>query len=404
MLNVEEIRKQFKILDRKINGKRLAYLDNASTTQKPHKVIQALTDYYENNNSNIHRGIHTLSEESTTLYESARVTLQKFLNAKLAHEIIFTRNTTEAINLVAYTFGEKNIHEGDEIIVSELEHHANLIPWQELCKRKKATLKVIPIKEDLNLDMEIYEKLLSEKTKLVAVTGMSNVTGTIPNIKKIIELAHKFNSKVLIDGAQLAAHTKIDLQELNCDFFTISGHKMLGPTGSGALYGKEELLNEMPPFLFGGGMVLHVTQQETSYTGLPDKFEAGTPNIAETIAFKSAIEYLEEIGMENIQKHEKELTDYAIELFSKHKEVKIFHPENGGGVVSFTIEGIHPHDIASIFNEYGVAIRSGKHCAHPLIERLKIPSLARMSFYIYNNKEDVEQAEKALKETIKIFK
>lgn len=399
-----EVKNQFPILKRKIKGKALAYLDNASTTQKPQSVINALKDYYENFNSNIHRGIHTLSEEATAHYESTRATLQKFINARFPHEIIFTRNTTESVNLVAYTFGEKNIQEGDEIIVSELEHHSNLVPWQELCKRKGASLLTIPILNDYTLDMDAYAELLSEKTKLVAITGMSNVTGTTPDLKEIITLAHAHDAKVLVDGAQLAAHTKVDMQELDCDFFTISGHKMLGPTGAGALYGKEEVLNEMPPFLYGGSMVLEVTKTDATYLGLPAKFEAGTPDIADVIAFKHALEFLEKVGMEKIYKHEKELTTYAIELFSKHKEVTIHHPENGGGVISFSIKGIHPHDIASIFNEHGVAIRSGHHCAHPLMTRLNVPATARMSFYLYNTKEDVEQAEKALKETIRTFK
>ncbi len=404
MINVEKIRKQFPILSRKINGHPLAYLDNASTTQKPKVVIDAITKYYETYNANIHRGIHTLSEESTAHYESTRATLQKFLNARYPHEIIFTKNTTEAINLVAYTWGEKFIKEGDEIIISALEHHSNLVPWQELCKRKNATLKIIPIKDNYELDLKAYEKLLSGKTKLVSVTGMSNVTGTMPDIKKITKLAHKYKAKVLIDAAQLAAHSKIDIQELDCDFLTISGHKMLGPTGAGALYGKEEILKEMPPLFFGGSMVQEVSQYESTFTGLPSKFEGGTQDIADVVAFKEALNYLTEIGMDNIEAHEKELTSYAIELFSKHKEVKIYHPKNGAGIVSFTIKGIHPHDIASIFNEHGVAIRSGSHCAQPLMDYIKTTSTARMSFYLYNSKADVEQAHKALKETIKLFK
>jgi len=406
MLDAEKIKSQFPILKRRINGKTLVYLDNAATSQKPQVVVDALTNYYENFNANIHRGIHTLSEEATTAYENCREAVKNFINANSTKEIIFTRNTTEAINLVAYTWGEANIKEGDEIIVSQLEHHSNLVPWQELTKRKNAKLLSIPLKSDLTLDMEEFKKLLSPRTKLVSVTAMSNVLGTLTPTKEICELAHKAGAKVLIDGAQSAAHSPTDVQDIDCDFFTISAHKMLGPTGVGVLYGKKELLEATAPFLFGGEMVKTVTQNDAEWNDLPWKFEAGTPNIADVIAFAKAIEFLEEIGMENIKKHDRELLDYAKSIFSKYENVTLHSPEDPeqcGSVLSFTIKGIHPHDIASIFNEEGIAIRSGQHCAEPLLKSLNLNATARMSFYIYNTTKDIDRAETALKKVIEIF-
>lgn len=403
MLNPKIIKKDFQIFRRKIKGKTLIYLDNASTTQKPKSVIAALKKYYENYNANIHRGIHTLSEEATEAYENSRRLTAKFINAKSEKEIIFTRNTTESINLVAKTWAEKNIKKDSEIIISGLEHHSNLIPWQEIAKKKKAKLKIIPVKKDFTLDMKTYKTMLSPKTKLVSITGMSNVTGTIPNIKEIIRLAKKFGAVTLIDGAQIAAHTKTNVQNLNCDFFAFSSHKMLGPTGVGILYGKENILRNMPPFLFGGDMVKTVTQFDAVWNNIPWKFEAGTPNIADVIAFSEAIKYLEKTGMRNIEAHEKKLLKYAIKKLSKYKEVTLFTPKNAGGILSFKIKGIHPHDIAAIFNEEGIAIRSGHHCSQPLMETLHVPATARISFYLYNTFEDIDRVEKALKKAIKIF-
>ncbi|MBD3360698.1 SufS family cysteine desulfurase [Candidatus Peregrinibacteria bacterium] len=403
----EEIINQFPILKRKINGQPLAYLDNASTTQKPKSVIRTLKNYYETSNANIHRGIHTLSEESTSAYEKTRETAAKFINANSEKEIIFTRNTTEAINLIAYTWGETNIKENDEIIVSELEHHSNLIPWQQLAKRKKAQIKAVPVKKDYTLDMEAYKKLLSEKTRIVAVSAMSNVLGTIPPIKEIITLAHNKNALVLIDGAQSAGHGPTNVQYLDADFFTFSSHKMLGPTGIGVLFAKESILKKIPPFLFGGEMAENVDQYNAGFTDIPWKFEAGTPNIADTIAFNEALEFLSKIGLENIEKHDRKLIYHAKEKFSKHENVKLYIPENlheTGPVLSFTIEGIHPHDIATVFDDEGVAIRSGHHCAQPLMKKLGIQATARMSFYLYNTIKDIEQAEKALQKTLKLFK
>lgn len=407
MLDAKKIKKDFPILSRKINGKTITYLDSAASTQKPKVVIQALTDFYENTYANVHRGIYTIAEEATEAYENCRAHLAKFLNAKSEKEIIFTRNATESVNLVAYTWGEKNVKKGDEIIVSILEHHSNLVPWQELCKRKNATLKVIPLDNDYNLDLKKYKSILSKKTKLVAVSGMSNVFGTIPNLKEIINQAHKFEAKVLVDGAQYAAHSKVDVQKLDCDFFVLSSHKMLGPTGVGALYGKEKLLEEMPPFLFGGEMISEVEQFSAKFNEPPWKFEAGTPNIADVVAFNTAITYLEKIGLEKIADHEEKLLQYAKKKFRKYKEVKLYTPKkykNIGGVLSFTIKGIHPHDISSVFDQEGVCIRAGAHCVEPLMNALGIQATARMSFYLYNDFSDIDRAEKALKNVLKIFK
>lgn len=399
----QKIQSQFPILNRKVNGKRLAYLDNASTTQKPICIIDALTNYYKNYNANIHRGIHKLSEEATIAYEDTRKETAKFINAKSEKEIVFTRNATESINLVAYTWGEQNIKEKNEILVSALEHHSNLIPWQQLAKRKNALLLTIPLKNDYTLDMEAFDQMMSKNVKLVCVSGMSNVLGTIPPLKEIIKKAHQVEALVLIDGAQSVAHQPTDVQDLDCDFFVFSSHKMLGPTGVGILYGKEDILEKMPPFLFGGEMAQSVKNCEASFSEIPWKFEAGTPNIADVIAFKEALKFIEKIGLKNIQKHDAELLKYAREKFSKYPQVTLYGPQNSGPVLSFTIKGIHAHDIATIFDEEGVAIRAGHHCAQPVIEKLHVPATARMSFYFYNTREDIDQAEKALKKVIWTF-
>lgn len=406
MFNPKKLKKDFPIFSRKINGKTLVYLDNASTSQKPKSVIDALSKYYKTFNSNTHRGIHTMSEEATLAYEDTREHVTKFINANLSKEIIFTRNTTEAINLVAYSWGETNINQGDEIIVSAIEHHSNLVPWQELCRRKNAKLKIIPIKEDLTLDLQAYEKLLSPKTKLVSITGMSNVLGFIPDLPRIIKAAHKTGALVLVDAAQSAAHIKTDVQKLDCDFLAFSSHKLLGPTGVGILYGKFAHLSDMPPFMFGGDMVKAVQQDKAYWNDLPWKFEAGTPNIADVIAFDKALTYLEKIGLENIHEHDQKLLKYAVKIFSKYEKqgVRLILPASQvSSILSFSIKGIHPHDIAQIFNDEGIAIRSGYHCSQPLIEQLNLSSTARMSFYFYNTEEDIDRAEKALKRTIKLF-
>ncbi len=404
MLDATLIKPHFPILKRTVHGVSLAYLDNASTTQKPLSVIEAIKSYYERSNANIHRGIHTLSEESTALYEATREKIATFIHAN-SEEIVYTKNCTESINLVAYSWGQENISQGDEIIISALEHHANLVPWQELAKRNDAVLKVIPLKDDLSLDMEIYRSLLSEKTKIVCVTALSNVLGIAPSLHEIIHQAHEVGAKVLVDAAQSVGHQKTDVKDLDCDFLVFSAHKMLGPTGIGLLYGKKKLLDDMQPFLYGGDMIERVRQYESSYREAPWKFEAGTPNIADGIVFKHAIDFLEGIGMEKIQKHDKELRAYAVELFSAYTQVTVYCPKNAsGGIMSFSIAGVHPHDIASIFDSQGIAIRSGAHCAEPLMDRIGIPATARMSMYLYNTKGDIERAEMALQKTLKTFK
>lgn len=403
---MKNIQKQFPILKRKINGKPLIYLDNASTSQKPAVVLAALQKYYTTSNANIHRGIHTLSEKATAQYENTRKKVAEFINAKSEEEIIFTKNGTEAINCACASWAKSHITKGDEIIVSALEHHANLVPWQELTKEKGAILKIIPITADYLLDLPAYEKLLSNKTKLVCVTAQSNVTGTIVPIKKITALAHAVGAKVLVDGAQIAGHSKINVRDIDCDFLTFSAHKMLGPTGVGVLYVKRPLMEEMTPFMFGGDMVLSVQDQTATYRTGPWKFEAGTPNIADVIAFGTAIDYLNKVGLAVIAAHDRELLAYAQKRFSKYPSVKLFSPakiQDAGGVLSFTVTGAHPHDIATIFNEAGVAIRSGLHCAEPLMNRLGVPATARLSFYLYNTKNDIDVAERALKKVLKIF-
>lgn len=414
MLDHQTIKADFPIFKRQINGKPLTYLDNAATTQKPRQVIDAITHYYENSNANIHRGVHTLSEEGTAAYEESRFQTAKFINAESSEEIIFTRNATESINLVAYSWAEKNIQAGDEILVSAVEHHSNFVPWQQLAKRKEAILKIIPIKIlegsinkakqiTVELDRSAYSKLLTNKTKLLALTGMSNVTGTITPLKEMVAAAKTNGTTVLIDAAQSAAHNTTDIQDLQADFLAFSSHKMLGPTGVGVLYGRKELLEQMPPFLYGGDMVKVVTDNATEWNDLPHKFEAGTPNIADVVAFAPALAYLKQAGLQNIAEHERNLLKYAIERFSQYPEVTLYLSPDQGGILSFTVQGAHPHDIASIFNQEGIAIRSGHHCNMPLMQKLQIPATARLSFYLYNNTQDIDRAEVALQKTIKIF-
>jgi cysteine desulfurase/selenocysteine lyase len=407
MLNSRQIKNQFPILFKKINGKPIIYLDNAASTQKPKIVIDTLKNYYETSYANIHRGIYDLSETSTLAYEHARETVAKFINAKSSKEIIFTKNTTESINLVAASFGNTFIKKDDEIIVSVLEHHSNLVPWQELAKRKQAKLRIIPLKKDLTLDFDTFKKLLNKNTKLVAMTAMSNVTGTITPVEKFIKEARKTSAKILIDGAQSVPHLKTDVQKMDCDFLVFSAHKMMGPTGVGILYGKEEILNKMPPFLYGGDMIHRVEQFSSTYSELPWKFEAGTPNFADVIAFEKAIEFIQKIGLKNIEEHEKKLLKYAKERLSKYKEITFYTPsdeKNAGGILSFNIKGIHPHDLATIFNEDNICIRVGQHCAAPLIQALKTFAINRMSFYIYNDFQDIDMTEKAIRKAINLFK
>lgn len=389
--NVAEIRKQFPVLHQQVNGRNLVYFDNAATSQKPLSVIQTLSDYYSGYNANIHRGIHTLAERATKAYEETRQSVKAFINAASTEEIIFVRGVTEAINLVASSYGRKFLKAGDEIIVSALEHHSNIVPWQLLCEEKQAILRVIPVMENGELDLDAYRKLLSGKTKLVAVNHASNSLGTINPIKEIIDLAHQTDAVVLIDGAQAGAHLPIDVQQLDCDFYCLSSHKMYGPTGTGVLFGKKELLSKMPPYQGGGEMIKDVTFAKTTYNDLPYKFEAGTPNIADTIAFNSAMNFINEIGKENIAAHESHLLTYATEKVGALPGVRIIgSAPQKVSVLSFIIEGIHPFDIGQMLDARGIAVRTGHHCTQPLMDRFGIEGTVRASFAVYNTKEEID--------------
>ena len=395
--NIQKIRNDFPILSRKVNGHPLVYLDNAATSQKPQQVIDCIVDYYSNYNANIHRGVHTLSQEATDAYEASRKKIQTHFNAEFPHEIIFTSGTTHGINLVANGFSQI-LKKGDEILVSAMEHHSNIVPWQMLCERTGAHLKVIPMNEDGVLMLSEFEKLLSQQTKLVFLNHVSNALGTINPIKKIIEKAHHVGAAVLIDGAQACSHIKPDLQELNVDFYVTSAHKMCGPTGVGILYMKEKWGNTLPPYQGGGEMIAEVTFEKTTYAALPHKFEAGTPNICGGIAFGAAIDYLNEIGFEAIQNHENELLKYATEKLLEIEGLKIYGtgPEKTS-VVSFNIEGIHPYDIGTIVDKLGIAVRTGHHCAQPIMDFYKIPGTVRASFAFYNTLEEVDALVAAVK-------
>jgi len=402
--DVNEIRKSFPVLEREVNNQLLDYLDNAATSQKPQVVIDALNYYYTNYNANIHRGIHTLAEEATAAYEATRKTVQQFINARFSEEIIFTRGATEGINLVAYTWGRKNIYPGDEIIISTMEHHSNIVPWQILCEEKKAVLKVIPINDEGELLMDEYKKLLSEKTKLVAIAHASNALGTINPVKEIIEEAHKAGAVVLVDGAQSTVHLNIDVQKMDCDFFAFSGHKVYGPTGAGALYGKKKILEEMPVFMGGGEMIKEVTFEKTTYNELPYKYEAGTPNIADTIALKVALDFVTELGKNIIRNHENDLLKYATEKMSEVDGLRIIGTaKNKVSLISFVIKNTHPQDIGVLLDNQGIAVRTGHHCTEPLMKRFGIPGTVRASFALYNTKEEVDRLISALKKAIKML-
>jgi len=390
MLNVETIRKDFPILNRKVNGKPLIYFDNAATSQKPQDVIDSIVDYYSNYNANIHRGVHTLSQEATNAYENARVKIQRHFNASKSHEIILTSGTTHGINLVATGFASF-LKKDDEIIVSALEHHSNIVPWQMLSDRTGAILKVIPISLEGELIMEEYEKLLSNKTKLVFVNHVSNTLGTINPIEKLINKAHEYGAAVLIDGAQATPHLKPDVQKLDCDFYACSAHKICGPTGIGMLYGKEEWLNKLPPYQGGGEMISEVTFEKTTYAELPHKFEAGTPNISGGIAFGVALDYMNKIGFDNIVAYETELLNYGTKKLLEIEGVKIYGTsKNKASVISFNIDGIHPYDIGTIIDKLGIAVRTGHHCTQPIMDFYKIPGTIRASFSFYNTKKEID--------------
>lgn len=408
-ISVEQIRKDFPILQRKVrNDKSLVYLDNAATTQKPIQVINAITDFYTNHNSNIHRAVHALAEEATEAYEMTRDKVANFLNIKDRQEIVFVRGTTEAINLVAYAWGRQNIKEGDIIVTTEYEHHSNIVPWQLLTQEKKAKLEYIGIDDNGELILSHLDQFLATgKVKLVAVSQMSNVLGTITDVATIIAKCKKAGVRVLIDGAQSVPHMKVDLSAMGCDFFAFSGHKMLGPTGVGVLWAKKELLEQMAPFHGGGDMIREVHKYETTWNDLPYKFEAGTPNIADVIGFAAAIDYLNNLGMDYVRAHEVEITKYALEQLSKINGLKLYGTPDmskRGGVISFNFADIHPHDLATIIDEDGIAIRSGHHCAQVLMEKLDIAATSRASFYIYNTKEEVDVLINSLARAARLFK
>jgi cysteine desulfurase / selenocysteine lyase len=405
-LDIAKIREQFPILHQKINGRDLVYLDNAATTQKPKRVIKALVDYYEGYNANIHRGIHTLAEKATKAFEETRDAARAFLNASSKEEIIFlTRGVTEGINLVAYSYGRAFIRKGDEIIVSAIEHHSNIVPWQMLCEEKGAVLRVIPVDEAGQLIIPEYQKLLSPRTKLVVVNHVSNSLGTINPIKTIIDLAHDVGAVTLIDGAQAAAHLKIDVQELDCDFYCISGHKMYGPTGTGVLYGKKDLLEKMPPFFGGGEMIKQVTFEKTSYNDLPYKFEAGTPNIADVIALKPAIDFINELTKEAMSAHEHDLLQYATQQVGKLKGVRLVGTAREKvSILSFVVDGIHHFDIGQMLDARGIAVRTGHHCTQPLMDHYKIEGTVRASFAVYNTRHEIDQLVEGLERIVNFLK
>jgi cysteine desulfurase / selenocysteine lyase len=407
IVNSYELRNDFPIFRKKINGKELVYLDNASTTQKPYTVIDSITDFYSNYNSNIHRAVYQLAEEATNMYEQSREKIANFINVR-PEEIIFTRNTTESINLIAHSWARTNLKKDDVIVITEIEHHSNIVPWQILCQERGTRLEYVGIDGNGFLDLEyMIELISSRKVKLVSLSHMSNVLGTIVPIERIIKIAHEHDIPVLVDGAQSVPHMPINVKNMDCDFLVFSAHKMLGPTGVGILYGKKEYLDKMAPFMGGGDMIKEVFKFHTNYNDVPYKFEAGTPNIADVVGFSAAIEYLEKIGMENIRKHEIYLTEYALESMSSLDYITVYGPRDTkyrGGVISFNIADIHPHDLATIMNDHGIAIRSGHHCAQVLMERLDVPATSRASFYIYNTKEEIDKFVNAIKEAGRIFK
>jgi cysteine desulfurase/selenocysteine lyase len=402
--DVDAIRQQFPLLNREVKGKPLVYFDNAATSQKPQSVIDALVNYYTNHNANVHRGIHTLAEEATMAFESTRDAAQQFINAESREQIIFTRGTTEGINLVAYTWGRQNIKAGDEIIISSLEHHSNIVPWQILCEEKGAVLKIIPINDKGELLIDEYKKLLNPKTKLVSVAHASNALGTINPVKQIVDAAHKAGALVLIDGAQSTVHLDIDVQEMDCDFFAFSSHKLYGPTGIGVLYGKKELLEAMPPFQGGGEMIKEVTFEKTTYNDLPYKYEAGTPNIADAIAFKAALDFVNQTGKEKIRKHEEELLQYATKQLKEIPGLRIIgEAKEKVSVISFVIDGFHAQDIGILLDNRGIAVRTGHHCAQPLMNCFGIAGTVRASFAMYNTKEEVDELIIGLQKAIKML-
>ncbi len=406
MLDVKKIRKDFPILKRKVNGKPLIYLDSAATSQKPKQVIQSLVNFYSKHNANIHRGVYTLSEETSQMYEEAYEKVAKFINASGMEEIVLVKNTNEAMNIILYSWAWNNLRKGDEIVTTIMEHHSNIVPWQMLEKRG-IKLKYVGINNDGTLRMGDYEKLVTRKTKLVAVVHVSNVLGTINPVKEIGKIAHDNDAKFLVDAAQSVPHMPVDVKEIDCDFLAFSGHKMLAPTGTGALFTKKEILEKMPPFMRGSAMIKEVYLHETKWNELPWRFEAGTPNIADNIALGTAIDYLQKLGMENVREHEKQLTKYALKRMKEIEQLKIYGPLDAnkrGGVISFTLGDVHPHDLSTVLDDFGISVRSGHMCAMPLHNRLKLVASTRASFYIYNTKEEVNYFVGALNKAAKVFK
>ena len=402
--DVERIRADFPILSREVHGRRLVYLDNAATAQKPQLVIDAISRYYSEENANIHRGVHYLSQLATREYEEARVKIKRFINAGDTHEVIFTSGTTESINLVAASYGRKFVGEGDEIIISTMEHHSNIVPWQLLCENNRAHLRIIPINDAGELMVDEFARLLSPRTRMVAIAHVSNALGTINPVKRVIEMAHSQDVPVLLDGAQAAPHLKVDVQDLDCDFYALSGHKLCGPTGTGVLYGKSEWLNAMPPWLGGGDMIASVTFEKTTWNSLPYKFEAGTPHISGGIALGVAIDYLQNIGLDRIAAHEHKLLEYATETIGAIKGVKIIGTaREKASVLSFTLENVHPHDIGTILDQEGIAIRAGHHCAQPVMKRFNVPATARASFSFYNTIEEIDALAGGIERVIEVF-
>ncbi|WP_404429170.1 cysteine desulfurase [Sutcliffiella horikoshii] len=402
-MNIQEIRQQFPILHQEVNGNPLVYLDSAATSQKPQVVIEALEKYYKGYNSNVHRGVHTLGTRATDGYEGARDKVKNFINAAHREEIVFTRGTTTALNLVARSYARANLKEGDEIVITYMEHHSNIIPWQQAAKATGATLKYIPLTEDGSLSLSDVEATITENTKIVSIMQVSNVLGTINPIKEIAEIAHKNGAIMVVDGAQSTPHMKVDVQDLDCDFFALSGHKMGAPTGIGALYGKKHLLENMEPIEFGGEMIDFVGLQESTWKELPWKFEGGTPIIAGAIGLGAAIDFLEQVGMDNILAHEHKLADYAMNRMSEIAGITIYGPQKRAGLVTFNIDDVHPHDVATVLDAEGIAVRAGHHCAQPLMKYLNVSSTARASFYLYNTEEEIDKLVASLVKTKEYF-
>ena len=409
MIDVQNIRKDFPILEREINGSQLVYLDNAATTQKPRQVIESLVNYYENSNSNVHRGVHSLSMEATDLFEEAREKVSSFINSETSQSLIWTRNASESLNLIVHTWAKTNLNSGDEIVLTPMEHHSNLVPWQEIARENDAKIVFIPMDENGELDLEEIDQIVNANTKIISAVHMSNALGTINPVEKLTKIAHSVGAKMVVDGAQSVPHMPTDVQEIGCDFLVFSGHKMLGPTGIGCLYVKMDVLETMEPFLTGGEMVLQVTYDRASWADLPMKFEAGTPNIADAIGLGAAVDYLNEIGMANIHEYEQDLTSYALQKFKLVEEegITLYGPKEAskrGGILSFTTGEVHPHDLGTLLDQRGIAVRTGHHCAMPLVKSLGVAATARASFYIYNTFDEIDSLVEGLLDSLRYFR